>query len=268
MIYHPLEDRMVMFGGFDNASFVNTTYALTLSGSPAWQLLSPAGPPSGRDIIQGIYDPVSDRMVIHAGWNGVYLNDTWTLEWSTPPVAVNASLIDFVAEPGRVTLNWFVHSTSPARVTVERRNEGGAWASLGSPEASGQDRVSYEDRSVTAGSRYGYRLRVVEGNEITETEEVLIDVPGAYRLELAGAVPNPVSGDRLAVSFTLAARSPGRIDLIDIAGRQVASRDLAAFGPGRHRVAFGEERRLEPGVYLIRLASQGRVLTSKAMVVR
>ena len=130
MIYHPLEDRMVLFGGYDNTNFVNVTHALPLSGAPAWQQLLPSGPPSGRDIIQGIYDPVGDRMVVQGGWNGVYLNDTWTLQWSTPPVAVNATLIDFQAEPGLVRLNWFVQSTTPARVIVERRSEGvRGWAS-------------------------------------------------------------------------------------------------------------------------------------------
>ena len=270
MVYDPLEDRMVIFGGYDNANFRNDVTALNLSTGPMWVPLSPTGgPPVGRDIIQGVYDPAGGRMVVHGGWSGVkFLNDTWTLQWTSPPTAVQASLIDFQVEPRMVRLNWFVRSTSPAQSVVERRTEGSEWTEMGSPEATATDRLTFEDRSVSPGQRYSYRLKVNEGGEITRTDEVLVSVPNAFELELAGATPNPVSGDRLSVAFTLATRSKARIDLIDVAGRQIASRNLDTFEPGRHRILFGEGRRLEPGLYLIRLSTPGRVLTAKAMVVR
>lgn len=271
MIYEPVGRRMVVFGGASDAlQFFNDAWALSMTGPLQWTQLNPTGgPPGQRDIIQAVYDPNQGRMIVHGGWSGSqFLNDTWALTWGTPPVAVQASLIDFQAEPSLVRLNWSLRSTSSARATVERRAGTGGWSALGTPEATGSERVTYEDRSVSPGSRYHYRLRIVEDGATTHTDEVLVDVPNRFQLELAGPTPNPTSGDRLAIGFTLATRSKSRLDLIDVAGRQIESRNLEAFEPGRHQVRFGESRRLEPGVYIIRLAAEGRVLTAKAMVVR
>ena len=44
-IYDPVRDRMVVFGGYDGASLRNDVWALSLSGSPAWSELAPAGTP-------------------------------------------------------------------------------------------------------------------------------------------------------------------------------------------------------------------------------
>ena len=41
-IYDPVRDRMVVFGGYDG-SVRNDVWALSLSGSPAWSALAPAG---------------------------------------------------------------------------------------------------------------------------------------------------------------------------------------------------------------------------------
>ena len=66
-IYDPVRDRMVVFGGYDG-TLRNDVWALSLSGSPAWSALAPAGsPPSARYGHTAIYDPVRDRMVVFGG---------------------------------------------------------------------------------------------------------------------------------------------------------------------------------------------------------
>jgi hypothetical protein len=87
-IYDPVRDRMVMFGG--NAepygSYLNDTWALSLSGSPAWSELAPAGTlPSARIGPSAIYDPVRDRMVVFGGFSYPYHNDTWALSLGGGP---------------------------------------------------------------------------------------------------------------------------------------------------------------------------------------
>ena len=48
-IYDPVRDRMVVFGGYDGNGNRNDVWALSLSGSPAWSELTPAGSlPSAR----------------------------------------------------------------------------------------------------------------------------------------------------------------------------------------------------------------------------
>ena len=90
VIYDSLRDRLVLFGG-ENDDYPNPrdTWALSLSGTPAWTELAPAGTlPPGRTGHTAIYDPAHDRMVIFAGDNESYysMNDTWALSFSGTPV--------------------------------------------------------------------------------------------------------------------------------------------------------------------------------------
>ncbi len=87
-IYDPVRDRMIVFGGFDvTGNYVNDTWALTLSGSPAWSDLTPSGtPPSGRGWHTTIYDPVRDRMLMFGGRDGTtFNNDVWSLTLGESP---------------------------------------------------------------------------------------------------------------------------------------------------------------------------------------
>ena len=79
-IYDPVRDRMVVFGGYDGA-LRNDVWALSLSGSPAWSALAPAGIlPSARYLHTAFYDPVRDRMVVFGGRDGTSRkNDVWAL---------------------------------------------------------------------------------------------------------------------------------------------------------------------------------------------
>jgi hypothetical protein len=83
-IYDPVRDRMVVFGGFGDAypHSVNDVWALSLSESPAWSVLSPTGStPTGRYGHTAIYDPVRDRMVVFGGGG----NDVWALSLAGSP---------------------------------------------------------------------------------------------------------------------------------------------------------------------------------------
>ena len=93
-------------------------------------------------------------------------------------------------------------------------------------------------------------------------------MPTGFTLELVGASPNPSVSGRLTVALSLPRRMPGRLDLIDVAGRRVATRDLSSLAPGRQSVALGEGVSLAPGVYVIRLEADGRAFAKKALVVQ
>jgi galactose oxidase-like protein len=88
-IYDPLRDRMIVFGGNDG-TLRNDVWALSLSGTPAWTQLTPTGtPPTGRQALASIYDPVGDRMVIFGGNDGSLRNDVWALSLSGTPAWTN-----------------------------------------------------------------------------------------------------------------------------------------------------------------------------------
>lgn len=103
-VYDPLRDRMVIFGGthdlYDEAGVMNDVWALPLSGTPQWSLVTTEGTsPSPRENHSAVYDPVRDRMIVIGGkrlvWFGwcaggnrytpSYPNDTWALALSGTP---------------------------------------------------------------------------------------------------------------------------------------------------------------------------------------
>ena len=275
-VIDPVGDRMVIFAGYGQGAglqFRFDVWALPLSGEPQWKLLQTAGTqPTGRYGVSAVYDPAGQRMVFAGGFNaGVppsgYLADVWSLTWDAATPAT-ASLIDSHAEPGLVRLNWFVTDAASAVVTVQRQHGAETWTTLGAPASTASDRLTFEDRSVVAGGSYRYRLSLREGGSETLTDAVEITVPSGYTLELAGATPNPAIGSNLRVTLSLPRAMPARLDLIDVSGRRVASRDLSGLAPGRQTVALGDGVRLAPGLYVIRLEADGRAFAKKALVVQ
>jgi hypothetical protein len=265
-VYDVVRDRMVVFGGC-GSGYLNDAWALSLSGTPAWTQLAPAGaPPPVRGYHSAIYDPAFDRMVTFGGWGSAYMNDVWLLTWGEPVVPVQLALVSAEAEPGLVRLAWYAAS-GPVSATVYRRTETTDWSAVGTVTSDGTGRLLYEDRAVSPGTRYGYRLRVSENGTETYLGEAWVDVPVAYGLSLAGVRPNPASSE-LAVAFSLPDYAPARLEAFDLAGRQVAMVDVGALGAGSHVVKLGEGARLGCGVYVVRLTQGARTLTTRAVIVR
>ena len=55
------------------------------------------------------------------------------------------------------------------------------------------------------------------------------------------------------VHFALPTGEPATLELLDVAGRRVTERTVGTLGAGRHSVELGEGRRLQPGLYFVRL---------------
>src|SRR5207247_10493008 len=91
-----------------------------------------------------------------------------------------------------------------------------------------------------------------------------VDDGASPRLTLTGALPNPARGE-IRAWFTLPSAEPASLELYDLAGRWVARRDVGALGPGRHMVALAPGRR--PGLYFLRLAQGGRVLSPRVVLI-
>ncbi len=285
-IHDPVRDRMIVFGGqylLGGPDYTNDPWALSLGEVPAWTELSPTGedavPP--RANTSGVYDPLRDRMVVFAGACmscGHIYDDTWALEWSTT-VSVQLALVSADAVQDLVRLTWYAASGGGLAATVHRCMADGAWSAIGSITADGSGQLVYEDCTVTPGTRYGYRLGVLENGVESFLGEVWVDVPKASGLALAGARPNPATSG-LSVSFTLpdpgpasggcppGAHAPARLEAFDLAGRRVATREVGALGAGSHVVKLGAGAPLRCGVYVIRLTSGGRTLATRAVIVR
>jgi parallel beta helix pectate lyase-like protein/K319-like protein len=88
---------------------------------------------------------------------------------------------------------------------------------------------------------------------------------GRPEFALHGISPQPTRGD-LRVEFTLADDGPAALELVDVGGRLVITRNLGALGPGRHTAELRE--RLPAGVYLVRLTQGLRAVMKKAVVLQ
>ena len=181
------------------------------------------------------------------------------------PTPTLVSLVSVEAEPQRVVLIWHGAGFEQLPV-VQRRVDNGAWEDLGQPDQESSDRLRYEDRAVTSGGRYAYRLRYAAEGVDQFTSETWVNVP-AHALTLAGFGPNPALGVP-TVHFSLAGDGPATLEVLDIAGRRLASREVGPLGAGRHAIRLDREPRLSPGIYLVRLRTAASTLITRAAVLR
>ena len=266
--YDPVRDRMVVFGGYDGGGYRNDTWALSLAGSPVWSTLAPAGSrPTPRYGHTAIYDPVRDRLVVFGGSGNSSRYDTWGLAWSAPTPALVA-LAHAEAEPDRVSLAWYGSESAGLTASVERREVTTAWQRLATISADGTGMFRYDDRAVTPGARYAYRLAYQDGEGAeTVTAETWVDVPVAVSLALDGLRPNPAAGELVAV-FALPDDAPAVLRVLDVTGRRVLTRDVGSLGAGRHTLRLGHARELRAGIYWLHLDRKDRALLAKAIVLR
>ncbi len=98
---------------------------------------------------------------------------------------------------------------------------------------------------------------------------------------VAGTPEAPASGPREVPAFGLTTSprgagvllslpdtEPATLELFDVAGRRLWSREVGSLGAGEHSVGVGDGARLPVGVYLARLVRGGRSATARIVVLR
>ncbi len=273
-VYDPLRDRMIIYGGFDavqnSDQFLPDAHALSLSGDFSWQTLTPDGTiPSGRDVSAGIYDPTHDRMVIFGGWSGTQmLGDTQFLTWAQPATASDVSGSGS-ATMQAATLQWNVQQATGDHAAVFRKTDTGEWTSLATVDADASGAVAYTDNTVAAGQHYSYELVVSDHTgDAVDAGQLGLTIPNVTGVEThSGAEfslrPTFNPGSSLDFSVTLPDGGSARLDVIDVTGRTVSSRDVGALGAGPHRVNLSSAKSFTPGVYFVRLSRGNQVLTTR-----
>jgi len=240
--------------------------------------LAPGWPAEGLRVVQ-MAGQQNDQQAIPDGLGGAIV--TWTdfrgaADGSTDifaqqvnadgPTSVLVSLVSAEAEAGLVRLKWYAGGEASFVASVERRTETGEWERLDSISADGSGTLTYEDRAVAAGTRYAYRLAYPDEGGITYTPETWVTVP-APKFALRGLTPNPSVGDPV-VAFSLASDEPASIDVYDLAGRQVYTREVGSLGPGTQSLRLGMRARLAAGVYTVVLRQGTQVARARAVVIR
>lgn len=84
--YDPLLQRMILFGGWNGATYFNDLWVLSLGDTVAWHEATPPLPrPGGRVAHSMVYDPIGDRMLVLDGAAAGMGNDLWALSLAGAP---------------------------------------------------------------------------------------------------------------------------------------------------------------------------------------
>ncbi|HTO90045.1 MAG TPA: T9SS type A sorting domain-containing protein [Candidatus Sulfotelmatobacter sp.] len=266
----------------DNAGGVDVVWVDNRAGNPdvyVQRMLSggsrPPGFPSGGAAIVNTPDDQDTPCAVTDGTNGVI--SAWDDArgglrvyagkiLGDGTVSAEASLVSASAEPGRVLLRWFSPNGANFVATLERDANGSGYATLATVRADGTGNVSYEDDAVTAGASYAYRLRVMENGAWRTLGEVRVRVPQTLALSFGALRPNPSAGP-LTTEFTLPGAQAAKLELLDVQGRRVLSREVT-LGAGTHVVRLEESAALKAGVYVLRLTQGGRSIQTRAVIAR
>ncbi|OLE24869.1 MAG: hypothetical protein AUI36_32870 [Cyanobacteria bacterium 13_1_40CM_2_61_4] len=176
-------------------------------------------------------------------------NQTFPVSWQA--TGVPADLKDFtiyVAEDGQPYQAWKVNTTNTSDTYV--------------PRPGGHSYAFYSVARDMSGN-----IEPAPGTPDAQTlSTTAVDPSLPRQLALAGAHPNPAHGI-LRVAYTLPSSERATLDLIDVAGRRVARREVGAMGPGPHELSF-DTPRMSAGLYFIRLTQAGQVLTTRVVLMR
>ena len=166
--------------------------------------------------------------------------------------------------PNEVRLQWRATPSADVPVRVYRRDEGGDWHLLDVTQPDMMGTLAFNDLTVKAGNSYSYRLSVSTGAEEHFYGETRVQVP-AFALALRLASPNPVRGD-LSVDLDLPSSGTARIELVDVRGRLVATKEVRVSSSTTLRLPIASGRGLASGVYFVRLTMAGKTVTRRAVM--
>jgi hypothetical protein len=87
--YDEANDRLIIFGGATVSTLADDVWVLTnasaAEAAPGWVQLAAIGPaPQARNQTSAVYDPTSNRLIMHGGFNSsvISLSDTWVLTFA------------------------------------------------------------------------------------------------------------------------------------------------------------------------------------------
>ena len=182
------------------------------------------------------------------------------------PTPTLLSLVGTEIGHDRVTVTWYA-AGSASRVQVERREDLGDWTSMGEVLPDGRGLIVFEDRSVSPGHEYAYRVRWAGAVGSPWEGETTVLLPLRDALSLEGFHPHP-AGRASQLAFTLASSAPATLTVFDVAGRRRFTREVGTLGPGPHVIPLDRGESLTSGIYVLHLTQAGRTVTRRAVAIR
>ena len=259
VIYDSNRDRLLVFPNGN----VRNVWSRTVRDTGEWVQLASTGtgPPVDASVV---FDATRDQaLALFAPAEGGESMQNFALSFGPPSVALDGAVGRFDG----VEVRWRSASSRGRQATVERRDEQSDWSTIARITFDDAGMATARDRDVTSGARYAYRLALLDAAGAWFSDSTWVLIPPWPRFALVGARPNPTEG-ALSLVFSLPDAVPARLDVFDVSGRRVVTRDVGSLGPGTHAVAVATGRILRPGVYVIRLERAGQKLTTRAVVIR
>ncbi|MEO5989248.1 MAG: FG-GAP-like repeat-containing protein [Candidatus Eisenbacteria bacterium] len=168
-----------------------------------------------------------------------------------------------------------------------------AWAPTGSPGANGSiGSIGQYITGLTAGVPFAWQMRALARSVYFPTGiwrgpvrsgrlETDLRAPGTWvdvaataapaQLRLADVHPNPLR-TTTTIAFTLTRSGPVALTVIDVQGRRLRSLVQGVRAAGEHRLDWDSRdqdgKRVEAGIYFLRLEAEGRSLHRKVAVMR
>jgi hypothetical protein len=233
-VYDAKRHRMLCFGGQNDMEFENELWALSLDDPPAWSVLTPgsAQPPDTREAT-AVIDPQDDQLIVFGGCSCSYANATWS--YSLGDSVGWRPLNPYGTRPGGRAGHAAVYDEARQRMLI--------WGGLNG-------------------------LTVLNDTwELNLTPRALAVPPSTAQPELRAVIPNPSTGTHLWLSLVLPGEQRGRVQVLDVAGRVVATREIPRTRAGDVRVDLADSHRFSPGLYFVRVTQGPRALTRKICVV-
>lgn len=157
-----------------------------------------------------------------------------------------------------------------------------AWPSVtGATVSLGPNK--YEPMSISDGAggaiitwyegRAGGNAYDIFAQRVTSDGQLGDDVTGvaptpSLTFTLEAVHPNPARGRSLTVAFSLASEVGASVDLFDVAGRRVASREVGSLGPGRHSIGLHAGTSCPSGMYFLRLQQGPQVVSTRVLLLK
>jgi hypothetical protein len=228
MVYDPLRDRVLMFGGYNGAQRADL-WALNLA-TMTWEELQASGEwPAARHLHSAVYVPGADGMLLFGGsvQSGTP-NDTWflrlapQLEWIRYPASPR--------DPGPTVAHSTAYDAMRRRMLIFGGFPNALW-----------------------------EFRLYETTAVNETQRAL-----ARSLQCS---PTPARSEA-QLRIDLARRASVQVDVLDLAGRRVKTLEKGDVPPGEVQVLLTGLDQLSAGLYLVRARADVQSWSGKLLIIR
>ncbi len=226
--------------------------------------------PSGNVLVTGQFGGTVDfggGPLTSAGLDDIFIASFG----ETQPLAVAFTGFSATARGAAVRVDWSLWSDeSMQRFTLYRRAEG---ASLADIVARGDPRTihTYTDTSVEPGKTYVFEMEIETADgSVYQSPPATVTV-GTMATAIGPNYPNPFN-PQTTIEYTIDARMPIAIEIVDVTGAIVARLDQGVRDAGTHHAVWNGRdvagRPVGSGVYFYRLSGRAAAGAGKMVLLK